>query len=256
MESNMTLLKSTVMASALIFGTATASFAQDALKDKAKDMAVDKATDMAKDEAKKHMGTTGEHAVKAGEHMMKGDSAKDAAMKVGTSEAKSMAKDQIMGDSMMTEKGTMDGDDMMTAGKVMVKGGSAEEAAMAVAKDNAKDAMMEKAEGVMTDNVMGKKMLTEKGKMDGDDMMTAGKVMIKGGSAEDAAMAVAKDNAKDAMMGEAKGMVKDHMMHQGTIKTAAPTIAASTAVTVNCPSGTTAQANGTCMITGDYQPRG
>ena len=256
MESNMTLLKSTLMASALIFATAGASFAQDALTDKAKDMAVDKAADMAKDEAKKHMGKTGEHAVKAGEHMMKGDSAKDAAMKVGTSDAKSMAKDQIMGDSMMTEKGTMDGDDMMTAGKVMMKGGSAEDAAMAVAKENAKDAVMGKAQGVMIDNVKGEKMLTEKGKMDGDDMMTAGKVMMKGGSAEDAAMAVAKENAKDAVMGKAKGMVKDQMMHQGTIKTAAPMSSAPAAVTVNCPSGTTAQANGTCMITGDYKPRG
>ncbi|MEP3888928.1 MAG: hypothetical protein ABJN69_00595 [Hellea sp.] len=193
----MTLLKSTLMASALILGTASASFAQDALTDKAKDMAVDKATDMAKDEAKKHMGKTGEQAVKAGEHMMKGDSAKDAAMKVGTSEAKSMAKDQIMGDTMMTEKGTMDG----------------------------------------------------------GDMMTAGKVMVKGGSAEDAAMAVAKENAKDAVMGKAKGMMKDQMVHQGTIKTAAPMTSAPAAVTVNCPAGTTAQANGTCMITGDYQPR-
>lgn len=194
----MKLLTSTLMASALIFGTATVSFAQDAMTDKAKDMAVDKAKDMAKDEAKKHMGTTGEHAVDAGAHMMKGDSAKDAAMKVGKSEAKNMAKDKLMGE--------------------------------------------------------GASMATKS--MDSDDMMTAGKVMMKGGSKEDAAMAVAKDKAKDAVMGKAEGMVKDKMMHQGTIKTSAPTVTAPAAVTVNCPAGTTAQANGTCMITGDYQPRG
>lgn len=270
----MTFLKSTLMASALILGTTTAAFAQDAMVDKAKDMAVETGTDMAKDEAKKHMGKTGEHAMKAGEHMMKGDSAKDAVMKVGASEAKSqaqnttqgmatdMVKEQVMGDTMMTEKGTMDGDDMMTAGKVMVKGGSVEDAAMAVATDNAKDTMMNKAQGVlksdgvMTDNVMGEKMLTEKGKMDGDDMMTAGKVMIKGGSAEEAAMAVAKDNAKDAVMGQAKGMMKDKMMHQGTVKTTTPMVSTPAAADINCPSGTTAQANGTCMVTGDYQPRG
>ncbi|WP_026942526.1 hypothetical protein [Hellea balneolensis] len=201
----MTILKSTLMASALILGTASVSFAQDAMTDKAKSMATDKAkdmaTDMAKDKAKEMAGDKAnmvDPAMKAGEHMMDGHSAKDAVMKAGQSEAKSMMKGKVMGDEM----------------------------------------------------------LTEKGKMDGDDMMTAGKVMMEGGSAEDAAMAVAKENAKDAMMEKADGMMKDKMMSQGTIKTSAPTMTAPATVNIACPAGTTAQANGTCMITGDYQPRG
>jgi len=57
--------------------------------------------------------------------------------------------------------------------------------------------------------------------------------------------------------------------HQGTIKTGAPmmddgqnvnvstptAISAPTIAPINCPYGTTAQPNGTCMITGDYRPR-
>jgi len=196
----MTFLKSTLMASALILGTATATLAQESMADKAKDMAVDKATDMAKDKAKDMAGETAgkmvDPAMKAGKHMMKGDSAKDAVMKAGQSEMKSMAKDTVMG---------------------------------------------------------------EGASMDGKDAMTAGKVMMQGGSKEDAAMAVAKDKAKDAVMGKAEGMMKDKMMHSGTIKSApavtAPTTMTAPVPTINCPAGTTAQANGTCMITGDYQPR-
>ncbi len=193
----MNILKSTLLASALILGTASASFAQDAMTDKAKSMATEKAKDMATDKAKEMAGDKAnmvDPAMKAGEQMMKGDSLKDAAMKAGQSEVKTMMTGKVTGDTIMTEKG----------------------------------------------------------KMDGEDMMTAGKVMIKGGSAEDAAMAVAKDNAKDVMMDKAEGMMKGKMMHQGTVKSVAP----AAAVTINCPAGTTAQANGTCMITGDYQPRG
>ena len=211
----MKLLKSTFMASALILGTASMAIAQDksyGSGTQAKDMAVDKAKDMATDKAKDMAGDKAgmvDPAMKVGEHMMKGDSVKDAAMKAGQSEAKSMMKDKA---------------------KSYGSGAVAGEAAS----------------------------------MDGKDAMTAGKVMMQGGSTQDAAMAVAKDNAKDAMMGKAEGMVKDQMMHQGTIKTSAPSYGSATtavtsapaaATTVNCPYGTTAQANGTCMITGDYKPR-
>lgn len=207
----MKLLKSTLVASALILGTASVSFAQDSMTDKAKDMAVDKATDMAKDKAKDMAGEKAgkmvDPAMNAGKHMMKGDSAKDAAMKAGESEMKKKAKSYGSG---------------------------------AVAGEAAKS-------------------------MDAKDAMTAGKVMMKGGSKEDAAMAVAKDKAKDAMMDKAEGMMKKEMMDKGTIKTSAPSYGSGTpaaapapaapVVTINCPAGTTAQANGTCMITGDYQPR-
>lgn len=201
----MKLLKSTLMASALILGTASMSLAQDAMVDKAKDMAVDKATDMAKDKAMDMVGEKAgkmvDPAMKAGEHMMKGDSAKDAVIKAGTSEAKSYGSGAVTGEAAKS--------------------------------------------------------------MDAKDAMTAGKVMMQGGSKEDAAMAVAKDKAKDAMMDKADGMMKKEMMPQGTIKTSAPSYGSGTpaaapapaAPVINCPTGTTAQANGTCMITGNYVPR-
>lgn len=171
----MKLLKSTLVASALILGTASVSFAQSyGSGTKAKEVAVDKATDMAKDKAKDMAGDKAgmvDPAMKAGEHMMKGDSAKDAMMKAGKSEMKDKAKSY--GSGTKTE-----------------------------------DAMMKK----------------------GDSMM----------------------KKEDAMM-------KDKMMHQGTIKTSAPSYGSGTpapaAPVINCPTGTTAQANGTCMITGNYVPR-
>jgi len=203
----MKLLKSTLMASALILGTASMVVAQDSMTDKAKNMAVDQATDMAKDKAKDMVGDKAakmvDPAAKVGKNMMKGDNMKDAAMKAGQSEAKSYGSGAVAGEAAKS--------------------------------------------------------------MDAKDAMTAGKVMMKGGSKEDAAMAVAKDKAKDAMMDKADGMMKKEMMHSGTVKsapsygsgTAAPAAApaAPAAATLNCPSGTTAQANGTCMVTGDYQPR-
>lgn len=210
----MTLLKSTLMASAFILGTASMAAAQDSMKDKATDMAVDKATDMAKDKvtdmAGDKAGQMVDPAAKVGKNMMKGDSLKDASMKAAQSE-----------------------------GKSMVKGTAKSYGSGAVAGEAAKS-------------------------MDAKDAMTAGKVMMKGGSKEDAAMAVAKDKAKDAMMDKADGMMKKEMMQSGTVKsaptygsgTAAPAATApATTVTVNCPSGTTAQPNGTCMVTGDYQPK-
>jgi len=206
----MKLLKSTLVASALILGTASMSYAQDAMVDKAKDVAVDKATDMAKDKAKDMAGDKAgamvDPAMKAGEHMMmKGDSAKDAVMKAGQSEVKSYGSGAVAGEAAKS--------------------------------------------------------------MDANDAVTAGKVMMQGGSKEDAAMAVAKDKAKDAMTDKAKSYgsgMKDKMMQGGTIKTAPSSYGSGTpaaapapaapAVTINCPAGTTAQANGTCMITGNYQP--
>jgi hypothetical protein len=110
-------------------------------------------------------------------------------------------------------------------------------------------------------------------------MMKEGDAMMKdkaksygsGTKAKDAMMkegdAMMKDKAKsygsgakaqDVMMKEGDAMMKDKMMHQGTIKTSAPSYGSGTTAAVpaiRCPSGTTPQANGTCMITGNYVPR-
>ena len=202
----MKLLKSTLMASAIILGTASMSIAQDksyGSGTKAKDVAVDKATDMAKDKAKEMAGDKAgmvDPAMKAGEHMMKGDSVKDAAMKAGKSEMKKKAKSY--GSGTKTE-----------------------------------DAMMKKGDAMMKDKA---------------------KSYGSGAKAEDAMM-----KKGDSMMKKEDAMMKDKMMHEGTIKTSAPSYGSGTpaaapapaAPVINCPTGTTAQANGTCMITGNYVPR-
>jgi len=117
---------------------------------------------------------------------------------------------------------------------------------------------------MMKETVIGDTMKMEKGTMDGEEMMKAGKVMVKGGSAEDAAMAVAKDRAKDAMMEKAGTMVGTKSAPVQGISAPLQTMPVPAGATLksgqaysapsNCPSGTTAQPDGTCMITGNYNP--
>jgi len=211
----MKLLKTTLIASALILGTGSMALAQTSYGSgtKAKDAVVDKATDIAKDKAKDVVGDKAgaivDPAVKAGENMIKGDSVKDAVIKAGTSEAKSYGSGGVAGEAAKS----MDAKDTVTAGKVLIKGGSKEEAALAVAKDN---------------------LLKDKATSYGS-------------------------GTKDAM----KDKAESYGSGTGTIKSSAPAYGSGTtapasapaATTINCPSGTTAQANGTCMVTGNYQPR-
>ena len=209
----MKLLKTTLIASALILGTGSMALAQTSYGSgtKAKDAVVDKATDIAKDKAKDVVGDKAgaivDPAVKAGENMIKGDSVKDAVIKAGTSEAKSYGSGGVAGEAAKS----MDAKDTVTAGKVLIKGGSKEEAALAVAKDNAKDAMMDKADGLL------------------------------------------KDKATSYGSGSGTGTIKSSAPAYGSGTTAPASAPAAT--TINCPSGTTAQADGTCMVTGNYQPR-
>ena len=122
------------------------------------------------------------------------------------------------------------------------------------------------------------------GSLSTQEQITGAKVLLNGGSKTDAAIAIAKDRAE--------GLVKDQMskgqthtiIQKGTAAygsgtkakesygsgtaapaqsygsgTAAPaesygsgTSAPATTPTVNCPSGTKAQPDGTCMITGNW----
>ena len=222
----MKLLKTTLIASALILGTGSMALAQTSYGSgtKAKDAVVDKATDIAKDKAKDVVGDKAgafvDPAVKAGENMIKGDSVKDAVIKAGTSEAKSYGSGGVAGEAAKS----MDAKDTVTAGKVLIKGGSKEEAALAVAKDNAKDAMMDKADGLLKD-----------------------KATSYGSGTKDAM----KDKAEP--YGSGTGTIKSSAPAYGSGTTAPASAPAAT--TINCPSGTTAQADGTCMVTGNYQPR-
>lgn len=179
----MKLLKSTLVASALILGTASVSFAQDksyGSGTKVKDAAVDKATDMAKDKA----------------------------------------------DAMMKDK-------MMKDGEVMMK----DKAKSYGSGAKVEDAMMKEGDAMMKDK-----------------MMKDGEVMMK----DKATSYGSGTKVEGAMMEKGDVMMKDKMMKEGTIKTGASYGSATPAAavpTINCPAGTTAQANGTCMITGNYLPR-
>lgn len=192
----------------------TPSFAQDtdALKGKAVDMAKDKVKSKVKAMASEKVGDMGgaaaEKGVDVGVDMMKGKSAKDAAMDSG----KSTVKDSI---GMKSPSVT---------GNINI-GGTAVGGAAGIAS------------GVMNNTTT-------------DEKIKAGKIMLKGGSKEDAAMAIAKDRAKDSMMGKAKSLMSAPVAAPAPLSAPAPVV---TTTVVNCPAGTTAQDNGTCMITGDYQ---
>jgi len=85
--------------------------------------------------------------------------------------------------------------------------------------------------------------------------------------AKEAAMAekekamMAKDHSmeKDSMMKDAAmkdhSMEKESMMIDAEMKEKAMKEKAMMALPLNCPTGTTPQPNGTCMLTGDTLPR-
>ena len=169
-----------------------------------------------------------------------------------TDKVKDKAVDAVM-DNMTT-------DDAMTAGKTLLKGGSKEDAAMAVVKGRVDD----KIESVTGSDVSMK------------DLSKDGMV--------DAAKDMAMDKAKDAagtkagtMIDKAEGYssatkygdkIKDvvpsaagsHVIHKSGTST--PTMTAPSVTTpsvstpavpaISCPVGTTAQSNGTCMVTGNW----
>ncbi len=86
-----------------------------------------------------------------------------------------------------------------------------------------------------------------------DKAIDMGADMAKGASVKDAA----QDAVMDGATSKAKGMATDRMPGGGTIKTRAPDVSVPAApnqsgVPTNCPAGTTGQADGTCMITGNW----
>ena len=133
------------------------------------------------------------------------------------------------------------------AGKDLLKGESAKDAVLGAVKSEGTSAS-KGAIGGITDTSLSS-----------DEALTAGKVILKGGSKEDAAIAVAKGRAKDSLKEKAEGFVSqtvagEHRASDSVVVDSTSVAAPATPqVTVNCPSGTTAQPNGTCMITGDYK---
>lgn len=170
-----------------------------------------------------------------------------------TDEVKDKAVDTVM-DNMTT-------DDALTAGKVMIKGGSKEDAAKAVVKKRVED----KVDGMVGDTAGG---MVSKDSLSTDGMMSAGKDMAKkkamdkvegaAGSSttySDKADHVMKNHdMKDKAASSATTYGQTSMPESGTMApTPTPTLEqAPLLTTIACPTGTTAQPDGTCMITGDY----
>ena len=97
--------------------------------------------------------------------------------------------------------------------------------------------------------------------LSGDETLTAGKILLGGGSTTDVATTIAKDRAKAQgkdLLNQQIGSVAGSL-GSGTQYEEAPaatqgsgTSYQAPAAAVNCPSGTTAQADGSCMITGNW----
>ena len=113
-----------------------------------------------------------------------------------------------------------------------------------------------------------KSMMKDKAESYGSGTKDAMKDKAKDASYGSGTKDAMKDKAKDASYGSG-AKAEDVMMKEknssygsgGTVKSApnygsGTTTATTTAApAINCPFGTTAQANGTCMITGNYVPR-
>ncbi len=110
------------------------------------------------------------------------------------------------------------------------------------AKENAVEEVKDKAKDMASDNM--KKDMT-----DSDPAM-----MIKGDplTIETPTAIITAEDAEMTMEDGSTILEADEVTTKSKmIDTAAP--AATTTVTVSCPKGTTAQDDGTCMITGDYK---
>ena len=101
------------------------------------------------------------------------------------------------------------------------------------------------------------------GSLSTQDQITGAKVLLGGGSKTDAAIAIGKNRAKDLVTDQV-GKGQTHTIIQkgsGSYGSGTPaptqsygngTSVPAPTTTVNCPSGTKAQPDGTCMITGNW----
>lgn len=245
----MTLLKTTLMTAAML-ALPFSAFAQvptDKMTDEVKDKAVDTVLD----------NMTTDDAVTAGKVMIKGGSKEDAALAVAKKRAGDRAED-MMGETAgdMMSKGDLSKDGMMSAAEKMAVE-KAEDAVMSkdagsatTYKDKADHMMEGKAEHMME----GKADQMMEGKVD-HMMKDKAEHMMKdkaAGSATtygDKVMTKAEDMKPAPMDAMVKPAMTEPVMEAPVM--AEPAIEAPTVIAVACPTGTTAQPDGTCMMTGD-----
>ena len=137
-----------------------------------------------------------------------------------------------------------------------------------LATDAATDAAKDKASGVLggsSSGLLGNSSIgdaasgvlgnSEPGsitssQLSGQESLTAGKVLLGGGSTTDAAIAVGRSRLES----RGKEFISGQVENPGSLLGGeAPAPAPSySAPAIACPAGTQAQADGTCMVTGDW----
>lgn len=203
----MRLFTSTLIASALVLGTASMASAQlGNLKDLATDAAKDAATDRAK----------GAIANQAGSSL--GGSALG-----GITGGSSLGG---LGGVAGSAAGSLSTQDKITGAKVLLNGGSQTDAAIAIGKDRAR--------GLVTDQVSKGQTHT----------------IIQKGTAAYGSGTKAKESYGSGTPAPAQSYGSGTLAPTQSYGSGASAPAATT--TVNCPSGTKAQPDGTCMITGNW----
>lgn len=165
--------------------------------------------------------------------------------------AKDYAKDQAADAAVDAVMDNATTDDLMVAGKTMIKGGSKEDAAIAVVKNRVDD----KIDG-LTDGAASMDDLSKDGMMDAGKDMAKDKMMDAVGDHSAAKTYTDKAPSSAATYGSAVISKSGPVMEMTpAAPSTAPSIAAPIAMTpVNCPAGTKGMPDGTCMVTGSWDP--
>ena len=160
--------------------------------------------------------------------------------------------DQVKDKAVDTVIENATADDALTAGSVIFKGGSKEDAAIAIVKNRGE----KKIEGVVGDQVGDLANTgTVKDALSGEVPSSA----TVYDDAKGSATTYAKDKANEASSSTvysdgAKGSATTYSGQTPTGTTTLPSQSAPVQAVppLNCPAGTKAQADGTCMVTGNW----
>lgn len=175
--------------------------------------------------------------------------------------------DQVKDKAVDTVLDNATTDDAIVGGKAMLKGGSKTDAAVAIVKNRGNDKLESMTGGVAVDDLSkdgvmdaGKEIAMDKAKgsattyTDGASLggVSAGDVSQGGviDAAKGSATTYATDKAPSSATTYGSAVIPKSGATTGTLS--APSATTTAIPPVNCPSGTTAQADGTCMITGNW----
>ena len=234
----MRLLTTAFLASTLALGTAGIASAQlgnlkDLATDAAKDAAMDKAKDLAADQAGSALGGSALGGSALGG--LTGGSALGGL--TGGSALGGLTGGSALGGVAGSAAGSLSTQEQITGAKVLLNGGSKTDAAIAIGKD--------RAEGLVKDQMSKGQSHT----------------IIQKGTAAYGSGTKAKESygSGTAAPAQSYGSGTPAPAQSYGSGTPAPaesygsgTSAPATTPTVNCPSGTKAQPDGTCMITGNW----